>query len=64
VATGTGRKLVNNKPADTLPLSVIGAAAADTLSRAIVHAMLSATSARQFKSYCDTYPSACEDLRR
>lgn len=64
VATGTGPKLSNSNPGDIHSLSVIGAAAADTLSRAVVHAMLSATSARQFKSYCDTYPSACEDLRR
>ena len=64
VATGTGPKLSNNNPNDTLPLSVIGASAADTLSRAVVHAMLSATSVRQYKSYCDTYPSACKNLRR
>ncbi|MFJ4696376.1 P1 family peptidase [Streptomyces sp. NPDC088766] len=64
VATGTGRKLANDNDDDTPALARIGAAAADTLSRAVAHAMLAATSARQYKSYCDTYPSACANLHR
>ncbi|MEU5719777.1 P1 family peptidase [Streptomyces sp. NPDC020403] len=64
VATGTGRGLSNADPADEGALTRIGSAAADTLSRAVAHAMLEATSVRQYKSYCDTYPSACADLRR
>lgn len=64
VATGKGPELANNDPDDELLLTRIQAAAADSLSRAVAHAMLSATSVRGFKSYCDTYPSACEDLRR
>ncbi|MBL1101823.1 P1 family peptidase [Streptomyces coffeae] len=63
-ATGKGRKLANNDPNDVATLTRIQDAAANSLSRAVAHAMLSATSAREFKSYCDTYPSACENLRR
>ncbi len=40
-------------------LSAVGAAAADVMARAIVHAMLSANSVRDTMSYCDTYPGAC-----
>ncbi|MET9395358.1 P1 family peptidase [Streptomyces sp. NPDC006624] len=64
VATGNGRKLANNDADDAPALSRISAAAADTLSRAVAHAMLAATSVRQYRSYCDTYPSACSNLRR
>ncbi|MGX1371804.1 L-aminopeptidase/D-esterase-like protein [Streptomyces canus] len=64
VSTGTGRRLSNDEPDDTGALTRIGSAAADTLSRAVAHAMLEATSVRQYKSYCDTYPSACAHLRR
>ena len=55
---------------DTLPgwgyapssINRIGSAAADTLSRAIVHAMLSAESVDDcMLSYCDAYPEACHD---
>ncbi len=47
-----------------IPSSInrIGSAAADTLSRAIIHAMLSAESIDDcIISYCDTYPDACQD---
>ncbi|MCM2578220.1 P1 family peptidase [Streptomyces meridianus] len=64
VATGTGPKLGNNNFDDLAALNDIDAAAANALSRAVVHAMLSATSTPQFKSYCDTYPSACRHLGR
>ena len=39
-------------------LSAIIAAAADTVARAVVHAMLHATSAGPMTSYCDQFPSA------
>ena len=47
-----------------IPSSInrIGSAAADTLARAIVHAMLSAKSVDDcIISYCDAYPEACRD---
>ncbi|MFE7753042.1 P1 family peptidase [Streptomyces sp. NPDC057428] len=64
VATGTGRRLSNAAPDDMRVLTRLSSAAADTLSRAVAHAALEATSVRRFKSYCDTYPSACVELRR
>jgi L-aminopeptidase/D-esterase-like protein len=42
-------------------INTIGSAAADTLSRAIIHAMLSAESVDDcIISYCGTYPDACQ----
>ncbi|MFD9873263.1 P1 family peptidase [[Kitasatospora] papulosa] len=64
LATGTGRRLSNADPHDMRALTRIGSAAADALSRAVAHAMIEATSVRKYKSYCDTYPSACVHLRR
>lgn len=48
------------RPADTRlgQLMAIGAAAADTVARAIVHATLAATSAGKLVSYRDAFPSA------
>jgi L-aminopeptidase/D-esterase-like protein len=43
---------------------VIGGAAADTLSRAVVHAILSAESTACEKSYCDTFPNACSNGKK
>ena len=40
-------------------LNAVGAAAADVMARAIVHAMLNASSVGDVMSYCDTYPNAC-----
>jgi L-aminopeptidase/D-esterase-like protein len=41
-------------------ITSIGAAAADALSRAVVHAILAAQSVPNcVKSYCDTYPAKC-----
>ena len=37
-------------------------AGADTLSRAIAHAMLAAETVGTARSYCDRYPSACADF--
>ena len=41
----------------------IGTAAADVVSRAIAHALLSATSTPCNPSYCDTFPAACRNRR-
>jgi L-aminopeptidase/D-esterase-like protein len=58
---------------DTLPgwgyapsgINRIGSAAADALSRAIVHAMLEAESVDDcMLSYCDAYPEACHDKKK
>jgi L-aminopeptidase/D-esterase-like protein len=38
---------------------VIGGAAADVLSRAVIHAILNAESTPCFESYCDRFPKAC-----
>lgn len=45
---------------DAGALSTLGAAGADAMARAIVHATLAATSVGDFKSYCDTFVSACK----
>jgi MYXO-CTERM domain-containing protein len=59
VSTGTGTPLRINNPADGATLNKIFNAATDTLTRAIGHAILDATSVGGAKSYCDRYPSAC-----
>lgn len=46
-------------PEQVPDLNEVHAAAADTLARAVVHAMLAAESVGEYRSYCDTYPSAC-----
>lgn len=64
-ALGTGELSFDTLPGwGYAPSSVnrIGSAAADALSRAIVHAMLSAESVDDcMLSYCDAYPEACQD---
>lgn len=62
VSTGSGTPLRNNNPADGRTLNSVYSAGADTLSRAIVKAILSAESVGNRTSYCDRYPSACQDL--
>jgi L-aminopeptidase/D-esterase-like protein len=64
LATGQKKlkELADHATWGNIPASInrIGSAAADTLSRAIVHAMLAAeTVPGCVKSYCDTYPGAC-----
>ena len=44
-------------------LTQIGAAAADAVSRAVVHALLAARSTACVPSYCDSFPSACRNRR-
>jgi L-aminopeptidase/D-esterase-like protein len=64
MSTGTGTPLRVNNPADFGPLFQIYNAAADTLSRAIGHAVLEAATVGASKSYCDRYPSACADVSK
>ncbi len=52
-AMGTGDMELGNA------FGAIGSAAADVMSRAIVHAILNATSAGDRLSYCDTFVGAC-----
>ena len=53
MATGTGTPASNNT------VNSIGSAAADTLSRAIVHAILAAKTLCNAKSYCEQFPQNC-----
>jgi L-aminopeptidase/D-esterase-like protein len=62
MSTGTGTPLRVNDPDDTDELDQIFDAGADTLTRAIGHAILAARSAGGARSYCATYPSACRDV--
>lgn len=62
VSTGHDQPLQINDPADGRQLNAIFNAGATTLSRAIAHALLSATSQGDRLSYCDTYPSACANM--
>lgn len=62
VSTGTGAPLRINDPAASRTLNGIFNAGADTLSRAIAHAMLSAETVGTSRGYCDRYPSACAEF--
>ncbi|WP_137123571.1 P1 family peptidase [Segeticoccus rhizosphaerae] len=62
VSTGTGTPLRVNDPAASRTLNSVFNAGANTLSRAVTKALLSARSEGTAKSYCDTYPSACKHL--
>ncbi len=62
VSTGTGTPLRVNDPAASRQLNGIFNAGADTLTRAITKALLSADSVGGITSYCDRYPSACANL--
>ncbi|WP_262286900.1 P1 family peptidase [Micromonospora sp. MA102] len=59
-STGDGTPLRVN--ADGGQLNRIFNAAADTLTRAVGHAILNATTVGTAQSYCDRYPSACKKL--
>lgn len=59
LSTGEGDPLTPSQPAATKRLDALYAAAARTLTRAIAHATLAATSARSLVAYCDRYRSAC-----
>ncbi|MDZ5446977.1 P1 family peptidase [Micromonospora sp. 4G57] len=60
ISTGDGTPLRVN--ADGGQLNRIFNAAADTLTRAVGHAILNATTVGTARSYCDRYPSACDAL--
>lgn len=60
ISTGNGTPLRVN--ADGGQLNRIFNAAADTLTRAVGHAILNATTVGTARSYCDRYPSACDKL--
>lgn len=62
VSTGSGEPLRINNPADSGTLNSIFNAGANTLARAITHAILAATSKGTVLSYCDKYRSACADM--
>ncbi len=62
VSTGRDRPLRVNDPADTAQLDAVLAAAATTLSRAVAHAVLAATSHGDVLGYRDRHPSACADM--
>jgi L-aminopeptidase/D-esterase-like protein len=63
-AVGTGRISMASFGDPSVAEYVIGSAAADTLSRAVVHAILSAESTPCEKSYCDLFPNACRNRKK
>lgn len=60
-ATGEGKPLQVHNRGDGGRLNAIYAAGSDTLTRAVVHAMVHATPAAGSATYCGKYPSACRD---
>jgi L-aminopeptidase/D-esterase-like protein len=60
---GTGRIAMASLGDPSFAVYQIGSAAADVLSRAVVHAILAAESTSCFKSYCDTFPNACRNKK-
>ena len=62
-AVGTGRIPMASLGDPSFAEYVIGGAAADTLSRAVVHALLSAESTACEQSYCDMFPNACRNKK-
>lgn len=62
VSTSRENVLQINDPADSSALNAVFGGGADVLSRAVVKALLSATTVGTRTSYCDTYPSACAKM--
>jgi L-aminopeptidase/D-esterase-like protein len=62
-AVGTGRIPMASLGDPAFAEYLIGSAAADTLSRAVVHAILSAQSTACEQSYCDMFPHACRNKK-
>lgn len=60
---GTARLAMDPLGDANTVVTQIGTAAANAVSRAVVHAMLNATSTACQKSYCDTFPLACRNRR-
>jgi len=63
-AVGTGRISMASLGDPAFAEYLIGSAAADVLSRAVVHAVLSAESTACDKSYCDLFPHACHHKKK
>jgi len=63
-ALGTGRISMASLGDPAFAEYLIGSAAADALSRAVVHAILSADSTSCEKSYCDLFPNACRNRKK
>ena len=60
---GTARLAIDPLGDANAVVTQIGAAGADAVSRAIVHALLAARSTACQPSYCDAFPSACRNGR-
>ena len=60
---GTARLAMATLGDENAVVTQIGTAAANAVSRAIVHALLAAKSTSCQPSYCDTFPSACRNRR-
>ncbi len=60
---GTARLQMTTLGDESAVVTQIGSAAADAVSRAIVHALLAAKSTQCQPSYCDAFPSACRHRR-
>jgi L-aminopeptidase/D-esterase-like protein len=63
-ALGTGRLSMASLGDPSFAEYLIGSAAADTLSRAVVHAILAADSTPCEKSYCDLFPNGCRNRKK
>jgi L-aminopeptidase/D-esterase-like protein len=63
-ALGTGRITIASLGDQNAVLHQIGAAAADVVSRAVVHAIASADSTPCHQSYCDKYSKACAKKKK
>jgi L-aminopeptidase/D-esterase-like protein len=60
---GTAQLAMTSLGDENAVVTQIGTAAANAVSRAIVHALLSAKSTSCQPSYCDAFPSACRNGR-
>jgi L-aminopeptidase/D-esterase-like protein len=63
-AMGTGEITMASLGDPAYAEYVIGSAAADVLSRAVVHAILAAESTPCYESYCDRFPKACKGKKK
>jgi L-aminopeptidase/D-esterase-like protein len=63
-ALGTGELSMASLGDPSYIVYQIGSAAADVLSRAVVHAILSAESTDCYDSYCDNFDGACKDKKK
>ena len=63
-ALGTGEISMQSLGDPSFIVYQIGSAAADVLSRAVVHAMLAAESTPCYSSYCDNFDKACKKKKK